>query len=636
MSRLTQSLLAGVTKKTVAKNVKTPTPKTPLAKKAPKTPQRRGLRPAAPKTPTPKPKASNQKALPENEDPPAKAPTRKRSAPATNEGRPKPKKRKASAADADSEEADEVQDIDEEMRNPAYLDALVKLDPRASEATRRKNRYSKVYQAARIIGRYTYMVDATHCIAFLVAVDGTDDSDRPWGTSIESHEDDGFEMSYPAFINFLPGIERAIPVLKENPELIQKLGRYVEKVTGKTRSDDIVRLKPRIVQILGIPDPKYTLVEKSNRGFRHATLARLLTPKSKIDQYDADPEGYSWFLDPHSASWDSFVSRVAARPLPLFGFMSGLHRLGLHIVVGIDDSLHFLLFCLILLLDGKVKLWGKDWWMGLYDETLTVPGRFKEGFLKNPKLVEIYLYLFRSQNSAEHESITTKKKKGQPSLQEKYRLGRVSLPSILYTACIGRFCITGQTEWRDTDGAWNAREFVHSVILYAGSHKRWYDNILLWWDSRVYGDLNGEGPTDEEVSQTAAYQAMYESDDEESDIEGGVGGRFNQKTPSPSPAPSQNNNLESDDDNGIPFVRTGTNNIFENDADDATHDNVDLNKTGEEDDEDGVEPNDEYFGGLFAQPAASDSDEDEDVTAKPKPRPKPRPVKKKAMDVAQD
>ncbi|RPD72269.1 hypothetical protein L226DRAFT_573319 [Lentinus tigrinus ALCF2SS1-7] len=583
MSRLTQSLLAGVTKKTVAKNVKTPTPKTPLAKKAPKTPQRRGLRPAAPKTPTPKPKASNQKALPENEDPPAKAPTRKRSAPATNEGRPKPKKRKASAADADSEEADEVQDIDEEMRNPAYLDALVKLDPRASEATRRKNRYSKVYQAARIIGRYTYMVDATHCIAFLVAVDGTDDSDRPWGTSIESHEDDGFEMSYPAFINFLPGIERAIPVLKENPELIQKLGRYVEKVTGKTRSDDIVRLKPRIVQILGIPDPKYTLVEKSNRGFRHATLARLLTPKSKIDQYDADPEGFRQ-----------------------------------------------------LLLDGKVKLWGKDWWMGLYDETLTVPGRFKEGFLKNPKLVEIYLYLFRSQNSAEHESITTKKKKGQPSLQEKYRLGRVSLPSILYTACIGRFCITGQTEWRDTDGAWNAREFVHSVILYAGSHKRWYDNILLWWDSRVYGDLNGEGPTDEEVSQTAAYQAMYESDDEESDIEGGVGGRFNQKTPSPSPAPSQNNNLESDDDNGIPFVRTGTNNIFENDADDATHDNVDLNKTGEEDDEDGVEPNDEYFGGLFAQPAASDSDEDEDVTAKPKPRPKPRPVKKKAMDVAQD
>ena len=61
-------------------------------------------------------------------------------------------------------------------------------------------------------------------------------------------------------------------------------------MTGKTRGDDIVRLKPRIIQILRIPDPKYMLVDKSNRGFRHAALARLLTPKAKLEEFDADPD----------------------------------------------------------------------------------------------------------------------------------------------------------------------------------------------------------------------------------------------------------------------------------------------------------------------------------------------------------
>ncbi|RDX49210.1 hypothetical protein OH76DRAFT_1350899, partial [Lentinus brumalis] len=152
---------------------------------------------------------------------------------------------------------------------------------------------------------------------------------------------------------------------------------------------------------------------------------RLLTPVTKLDEYDADPEAFRQSI-----------------------------------------------------LDGKTLLHSCDWWVGLYNMIEAVPGKFKPGLLKNQKLVEIYLYIFRSQNSAEHESITTKKKKGQPSLQEKYKLAYVSLPSIVYVCCI--------SEWRDTDGAWNAREFASTIYEYAGSHKQWVHNLLKWWNGCVF------------------------------------------------------------------------------------------------------------------------------------------------------
>ncbi len=50
-----------------------------------------------------------------------------------------------------------------------------------SEESRRKNRYSKLYQASRIIGRYTFQVDPSHCLAFAVVTYGTEQDDRPWG-----------------------------------------------------------------------------------------------------------------------------------------------------------------------------------------------------------------------------------------------------------------------------------------------------------------------------------------------------------------------------------------------------------------------------------------------------------------------
>ncbi len=49
-----------------------------------------------------------------------------------------------------------------------------------------------------------------------------------------------------------------------------------------------------------------------------------------------------------------------------------------------------------------------------------------------------------------------------------------------------RYCITTQSEWRDTDGAWNAREFASTIYEYAGSHKQWVHNLLKWWNRCVF------------------------------------------------------------------------------------------------------------------------------------------------------
>ncbi|RDX49214.1 hypothetical protein OH76DRAFT_1483186 [Lentinus brumalis] len=271
MSSTTKSLLSQVVKVTVRKSggnkgkKKTP-PQTPQPPRETsprvKAPQKKADKPPKKKTPRKKtspPESDEEEALK------ARGKRGRGRSTVADGDRPASKKRRTSDDDSD------VQDIDEEMSNPAYLDSLVKLDARASEESRRKNRYSKLYQASRIIGRYTFQVDPSHCLAFAVVTYGTEQDDRPWGNTRGAHEDDCFELCYKAYDNFLPGIDDAIPVLKANPELIMKLGRYIEKVTGKTRSDDIVCLKPRIIQILGIPDPTYMLVEKSNRGFRHPT-----------------------------------------------------------------------------------------------------------------------------------------------------------------------------------------------------------------------------------------------------------------------------------------------------------------------------------------------------------------------------
>ncbi|TFK77910.1 hypothetical protein K466DRAFT_507969, partial [Polyporus arcularius HHB13444] len=190
-----------------------------------------------------------------------------------------------------------------------------------------------------------------------------------------------------------------------------------------TRSDDLVRLKHKIIWAAGFEDPKGILANKSNRGFHHEGMARLLCPKSKLDRFDADPE----------------------------------------------------VFCQAVI-DGDEPLRPCDWWAGLYDLDRAQPGQFRPGFLMSEFLVWCYLILFCSADSASFETMTGKKK-GQPSLSKKYKITEVTLFSIVYTACL---------DWCDVDGAWNTTDFAQSIFDFASKNRAWHDNLCAWWTKYVF------------------------------------------------------------------------------------------------------------------------------------------------------
>ena len=65
----------------------------------------------------------------------------------------------------------------------------------------------------------------------------------------------------------------------------------MERIAGKVRSDDSVRLMQAILKIANIPDANYELEDKTNRGFNNPHTAELLVPIEYLEEYHSDPEG---------------------------------------------------------------------------------------------------------------------------------------------------------------------------------------------------------------------------------------------------------------------------------------------------------------------------------------------------------
>ena len=60
-------------------------------------------------------------------------------------------------------------------------------------------------------------------------------------------------------------------------------------VVKKTRSDDLIRLKPHALQLAGISDPEGILKDRTKRGWNSIDCARMLCPITDIDQFEQDP-----------------------------------------------------------------------------------------------------------------------------------------------------------------------------------------------------------------------------------------------------------------------------------------------------------------------------------------------------------
>lgn len=58
-------------------------------------------------------------------------------------------------------------------------------------------------------------------------------------------------------------------------------------VTGKSRSDDVGRVKKAIVELAKLPGD---LVDKRKRGFKDNATARLLCPMTLLEDFDLDPD----------------------------------------------------------------------------------------------------------------------------------------------------------------------------------------------------------------------------------------------------------------------------------------------------------------------------------------------------------
>lgn len=65
----------------------------------------------------------------------------------------------------------------------------------------------------------------------------------------------------------------------------------MDSVAGRARSDDLTRLRNRVIKYANPGDQADHLDVKSHRGFHHDLTGRLLCPVSKLAEFDADPEG---------------------------------------------------------------------------------------------------------------------------------------------------------------------------------------------------------------------------------------------------------------------------------------------------------------------------------------------------------
>ncbi|KAI0684255.1 hypothetical protein C8T65DRAFT_748830 [Cerioporus squamosus] len=398
---------------------------------------------------TPHPSANNKAGRTQPHHPPVKKRGRR-------EASPPPRDSHKQAHRVVEEEPDVP--LDQALLRPTWASPLVKLDARASQATREDNDYQDLYLQCRVIRRrWGPSVSPAQVITYAISMHGVSHHDRPCNISQDPHPDDELELTHLALPEFFPDWENVVPLLKKDPGLIVKLGRYIEKVGGKTRSDDLARLKSKVLWAAGIEDPKGALADKRNRGARNHEIARVLTPLSKLDRFDDDPA----------------------------------------------------LFCQDVL-EGRENLHSIDWWSGMYDLSRSKPGQFRPGLLMSEFALRCYDIIWNSRNSGEYENPTGKKKKGQPSLSKKYKVNEVTLHSILYCLNLGRHSLNNQAEWSEVDGAWKVAEFNQSIVDYAMKNLKWFHNLLKW---KIYGDVHDEVMNKDEYKKTSFYMAItYECD----------------------------------------------------------------------------------------------------------------------------
>ncbi|KAI0366151.1 hypothetical protein BV20DRAFT_1002926 [Pilatotrama ljubarskyi] len=263
----------------------------------------------------------------------------------------------------------------------------------------------------------------------------------------------------------MPILEESEEHLRANPEDAVKLLDYIDMAAGRARSDDLTRLRSRVITFANAGVHFHDLLIKANRGFKHPITGRLLCPVTKLERFDTDPA--------------AFYRDICKK---------------------------------------EIKIIAEDWPLFLYDEELRVPGKIKPGLLRSPLLRRCYQVIWTGPQSAlaDDEDDADSGSKGQPPLSVKYNLRRVTPATIIYVCSLVRNLLTSRGAFasvRDID--WKGADFERSLVKLFECNPAWKDKTIAWWQQEVYGPASDE--TDNLPDDCAA--RLLEMEDAEEDAQ---------------------------------------------------------------------------------------------------------------------
>ncbi|KAI0357216.1 hypothetical protein OH77DRAFT_1476744 [Trametes cingulata] len=321
-----------------------------------------------------------------------------------------------------------------------------------------------LYQAARVLPRFMgTFVNYDLVLTAGLARDGKSaDDDRE---AIDKVWDEDHEVAwyFRVIKDQFPGFSEHTAYLRQRPDLVSQLAKWMKAVAGKARSSDITRIKDNILFLAKVPQA-HELTDKTRRGFKNTVTGRLLCPVKYLPKFDAEPERFCRMIrDSH---------------------------------------------------DDRPRIRAKHWPTFLYDMKQYVPGKAKPGLLKSALMLQAYQLLYTGLSSAKAsaQGDARRKGKGKPSVAHKMEMSVVFPTSIIYVATLLHFTLNSQVEWEETDGDFDGWEFSRSLLTCMLKDRKWADEICEWYRIRVFG--GGAPDSDDSDDEPSAFDLFLEEIDD--------------------------------------------------------------------------------------------------------------------------
>ncbi|KAF8802004.1 hypothetical protein BYT27DRAFT_7261445 [Phlegmacium glaucopus] len=115
------------------------------------------------------------------------------------------------------------------------------------------------------------------------------------GSEPETDEDAESIRLFNIVLQLCPKLKKVIKSFNGDEDLMKDFLRILSTASSNAQTEDTGVLKPIIADYINL-DPSEPVVKapknKSDRGFKHKKMARLLCPLSRLEEFDADPDGF--------------------------------------------------------------------------------------------------------------------------------------------------------------------------------------------------------------------------------------------------------------------------------------------------------------------------------------------------------